>query len=124
MWLFCTCKHYSAHAMYNERVVHLSVARTAALCQCVFDSIEIIAMFIGDALYIQKNVLGASCTTPRAAEGACLQLAGCPTQAGYHNSLGWNPRFSGVTDMAFSSSSNALIVCDSGNHCVRIVQLA
>jgi hypothetical protein len=109
--------------MYDERVVQLSVAGTAALCRCVFDGIESMAIFIGDALYMQKNVLGASCTTRRVAEHARRQLAGCPTQAGYRNGAGWNSRFSGVTDMAFSSSRNALIVCDSGNHCVRIVHL-
>jgi len=109
--------------MYDERVIHLSFAGTAALCLCVFDGSEGIAMFIGDALYIQEDAPGASCTTRRAAEHARHHLAGCPTHAGYRNGPGWNSRFSGVTDMAFSSSRNALIVCDSGNHCVRIVHL-
>ena len=109
--------------LYDERLCHLTTSNTTVLCECICNGLETIAVFIGHALYLQRNVLGASCDTLVAARSAQRQVAGCPTQTQHKDGDGWVARFNNVTDMTFSASLNALIICDSGNHCVRMMQL-
>ena len=86
---------------------------TTAACDCMWEGRACIAIFIRNSLHLQPGH-----------QNTRRQIAGCPTQAAFRDGDGWQARFNSVTDMTFVPLRNALLVCDSGNHRVRMVGLA
>jgi len=92
-------------------------------CECTYNGLATMAMFIGDALHLQTDVPASGSINAVASKSVCRQVAGTLLHRAHRDGVGWEARFNGVTDMTFSASRNALFICDSGNHCVRMVTL-
>ena len=110
-------------ALYDERVDRVCVSNAYVFCECTYNGLATMAMFIGDALHLQTDVPASGCMNAVASKSVCRQVAGTLLHGAHRDGVGWEARFNGVTDMTFSASRNALFICDSGNHCVRMVTL-
>lgn len=105
--------------LYDDKVDQVSVSNAYVFCECTYNGLATMAMFIGDALHLQTPGSINAVT----AISVCRQVAGTLQHRAHRDGAGWEARFNGVTDMTFSASRNALFICDSGNHCVRMVTL-
>jgi len=106
----CSC-------LFDMRDIEKSTQNCTAMCPCVFNGHNAVAVFTGLALHVHYS----SKDTPDTP--VVSHIAGMSEADGSQDGPGWLARFRGVTDMTYVPATDKLIVCDSIGRTVRSVQL-
>jgi len=104
-------------SLFHMRDIEKYAQNCTAMCPCVFNGHDAVAVFAGLALHVHYSSKEAPDTR------VVSHIAGMSEAGGSQDGPGWLARFRGVNDMTYFAATDKLIVCDSIGRTVRSVHL-